>query len=61
MRMQHKSSSRSSKRKQKRFPGLGDHQAHSAARTLTNADAPRQCSGATLVALPIAWNAAPAA
>ena len=61
MRRLRESSFQSSKRKQKRPPGLDDHQARSVVRTLMIVDAPRQCSGATPVALPIAWNAAPAA
>ena len=56
MRTQH-----SSKRKQKKFSGFPDPPVHSAARTFPNAIAQRPCSGATLVALPTAWNAAPAA
>ena len=36
------------------FRGFPGHQAHSAARILKIAIVPRQCSGATLVALPIA-------
>ena len=56
-----KSFSQNLKRIQMKFRGFPDLRVHNAVRIVPNAIAQRPCSGATLVALPTAWNAALAA
>ena len=61
MRTQHKSFSENLKRIQTKCNGFLALRVLNAVRIFPNAEVQRPCSGATLVALPIAWNAAPAA